>query len=54
MLAQSFVCLGSEDGRTTCPDCVGTRHFKGSIGNVAIYKRALTGAEIREDYETQK
>jgi len=54
MLPQSFLCIGSEDGRTSCPDCIGNRHFKGSISNVAIYNRALTAAEIREDYEALK
>jgi hypothetical protein len=54
MLPESFVCIGSEDGRMTCPECAGNRYFKGQIGNVAIYRRALTAAEIREDFETQK
>jgi hypothetical protein len=51
MLPSSFVTIGSEDGRTTCPDCVGSRYFKGQISGVAIYKRALSADEIREDYE---
>ncbi len=51
MLPSSFVAIGSEDGRTTCPDCAGNRYFKGQISGVAIYKRALSADEIREDYE---
>lgn len=54
MLPRSFVSIGSEDGRTTCPDCLGGRYFKGAVGNVAIYRRALSLEEIREDYEAQK
>ena len=50
MLPESFVAIGSEDGRTTCPDCVAQRYFKGLISDVAIYSRALSAAEIREDY----
>ena len=51
MLPDSFVAIGSEDGRITAPDCIGQRYFKGLIGEVAIYDRALSAAEIREDYE---
>lgn len=49
MLPESFVAIGSEDGRTTCPDCSGQRYFKGCISDVAVYNRALSAAEIRED-----
>ena len=51
MLPGSFLSIGSEDGRTACPDCVGQRYFKGLIGDVAIYDRALSPSEIHEDYE---
>jgi hypothetical protein len=51
MLPDSFVAIGSEDGRTTCPDCLGQRYFKGLISDVAIFNRALSPSEIREDYE---
>lgn len=54
MLPDSLVAIGSEDGRTTCPDCVSNRYFKGQISGVAIYKRALSPAEIREDYAVGK
>jgi hypothetical protein len=47
MLSKSFVTIGSEDGRTTCPDCVANRYFKGLIDEVAIYNRALSAAEIQ-------
>lgn len=46
MLANSFVSIGAEDGRTVCPDCIGQRNFNGLIDEVAIYNRALTAAEI--------
>ncbi|HEX7569215.1 MAG TPA: LamG domain-containing protein [Verrucomicrobiae bacterium] len=54
MLPESFVSFGSEDGRATCPECVNNRYFKGAISQVAIYKRALTAAEINEDYQAGK
>ena len=47
----SFVAIGSEDGRTNYPNCPGQRYFKGLIRDVAIYSRALSVVEIREDYE---
>ena len=50
MLASSFLSIGSEDGRTNCPNCVGTRYFKGLIDEVSIYKRALTDSEIQSIY----
>ncbi len=54
MLPESFVAIGSEDGRTTCPDCGARRYFTGLISSVAIYNRALSDAEIHEDYEAGK
>lgn len=54
MLPESFVAIGSEDGRTTCRDCIGQRYFQGCISQVAIYNRALTLSEIREDFEAGK
>jgi len=50
MQAKSFVAIGSEDGRTVCPNCVGERYFKGLIDEVSIYDRALTAAEIAAIY----
>ncbi len=50
MLADSFVTIGSEDGRTTCGDCIGTRYFKGLIDEPTIYNRALSGGEIAAIY----
>ena len=47
MLADSFMAIGSEDGRTACPDCVASRYFKGLIDEVAIYNRALSATEIQ-------
>ena len=50
MLPDSFIAIGSEDGRMTCPECSSQRYFKGLISDVAIYNRALSAAEIREDF----
>lgn len=50
MLPESFIAIGSEDGRMTCPECDAQRYFKGLISDVAIYNRALSAAEIREDF----
>ena len=47
MLSESFLSIGSEDGRTNCSNCPGTRYFKGLIDEVSIYNRALTEAEIQ-------
>ena len=47
MLPGSFLEIGAEDGRTTCPDCAGNRYFKGLIDEAAIYNRALSAAEIQ-------
>lgn len=47
MLANSFLSFGSEDGRTNCPSCIGTRYFHGLIDEVEIFDRALNAAEIR-------
>ena len=52
MPSEGFLSIGSEDGRTrtACPDCPGTRYFKGLIDEVSIYDRALTHAEIQSIY----
>ena len=50
MLVNSFVSLGSEDGRTICPDCMNNRYFNGQIDEPAIYNRALSAAEILAIY----
>jgi hypothetical protein len=47
MLPKSFLTIGSEDGRTICPECFGNRYFKGLIDQAAIYNRALSPAEIQ-------
>jgi hypothetical protein len=46
MLSDSFLSIGSEDGRTDCPNCIGRRYFIGLIDEVSIYNRALTPEEI--------
>ena len=50
MLANSFVAIGSEDGRTICPDCVSNRYFNGQIDEPSIYNRALSASEILAIY----
>lgn len=46
MLESSFLTIGSEDGRTTCPFCIGTRYFHGLIDEISLYNRALDPNEI--------
>jgi serine/threonine protein kinase len=46
MLPGSFIAIGSEDGRMTCPSCIGQQYFKGLIEEVRIYNRALPADEI--------
>jgi serine/threonine protein kinase len=48
MLPGSFIAIGSDDGRMTCPECVGQQYFKGLIDEVRIYKRALSADEIEQ------
>ena len=50
MLSNSFVTIGSEDGRKNCPNCVNARYFNGLIDEAAIYNRALSAAEIAAIY----
>jgi hypothetical protein len=52
MLANSFVAIGSEDGRTGFPDCIGSRYFNGLIDEVCIYNRALSEDEIATIYNS--
>ncbi len=44
--AGGFLTIGSEDGHTLCPSCVGTRYFHGMIDDVQIFNRALSSAEV--------
>jgi hypothetical protein len=50
MLANSFVAIGSSDGRTACGTCFGVRRFKGMIDEVDYFNRALSATEIAEIY----
>jgi hypothetical protein len=50
MLANSFVAIGSSDGRTTCGTCFGVRRFKGMIDEVDYFNRALSATEIAAIY----
>jgi hypothetical protein len=50
MLANSFVAIGSSDGRTTCGTCFGVRRLKGMIDEVDYFNRALSAAEIAAIY----
>jgi len=45
MLPGSFLSIGSEDGRRCCG---GPRYFHGAIDEVAVYRRALTSAEVMD------
>lgn len=47
MLPDSYLAIGSEDGRTTCNSCIGTRYFMGQMDEVGLYNRALAPEEIR-------
>lgn len=49
MLRKSFLAIGSEDGRTTCPGCIDTRYFGGLIDEVKIFNRALSVEEIKTE-----
>ncbi len=42
----SFLIIGSEDGREHCDNCDGRHYFKGLIDEVAVYDRALSAEEI--------
>jgi Concanavalin A-like lectin/glucanases superfamily/Protein kinase domain len=48
----SFLTFGSEDGRSYCPHCVGTRYFKGLLDEIRIFNRALSAEEIESNYQT--
>src|ERR1039458_325404 len=51
MLANSFVAIGSSDGRTVCSSvCIGTRYFKGLMDEVDFFNRALSASEIAALY----
>jgi hypothetical protein len=50
MFSSSFVTLGSEDGRTKSPSCIGTRYFSGLIDEVDVFNRALSASEIAAIY----
>ncbi|MBU6409401.1 MAG: protein kinase [Verrucomicrobia bacterium] len=50
MLSGGFLSIGSEDGRATRPQCIGTRYFKGAIDDVKIYDLALSPGTIVADY----
>jgi hypothetical protein len=49
MLANSFVAIGSEDGRTAC-GC-GNRNYTGLLDDIRIYNRALSASEIQAIYQ---
>jgi hypothetical protein len=42
----SFLIIGSEDGRAHCDSCDGRHYFKGLIDEVSVYDRALSAEEI--------
>ena len=49
--SDSFVAIGSEDGRTHFSDCIGSRYFTGLIDEVRIYGRALSATEIKNIFD---
>lgn len=51
---ESFVAIGSEDGRLSDPGCVGNRYFRGNIEDVGIFNRALSAREIASIYKAGK
>ncbi len=46
----SFVCIGSEEGRLVCQSCTANRFFKGQIDEAGIYNRALSAPAIAAIY----
>jgi hypothetical protein len=48
-----FLAIGSEDGRTAFPNCIGTRYFNGAIDEARIYNRALSASEIQSIYKAR-
>lgn len=46
MLANSFLTIGAENGRTIWPQFLGPRYFKGLIDEPSVYNRALSASEI--------
>jgi hypothetical protein len=50
MRPDGFLAVGSEDGRTTRPHCIGTRYFNGLIDEVKIFRRALSPDRIKANY----
>jgi hypothetical protein len=54
MDSESFVAIGSEDGRLSDPSLVGTRYFRGHIDDVGIFNRALSASEIAAIYQSSK
>jgi hypothetical protein len=51
MQANSFLSIGSEEGRSVCPSCVSSRYFNGLIDEVEIFNRALSQPEIQAIYD---
>jgi len=46
----SYIAFGSEDGRASSPDCIGSRYFNGLLDEISIYNRALRPCEIEAIY----
>jgi hypothetical protein len=50
MFETSSLAIGSEGGRTSEPDLIGTRYFHGLIDEVGLYNRSLSETEIQAIY----
>ncbi len=52
MLPDSFISIGSEEGRFNCRECLRSRYFNGLLDEIKIYSRALTVDEIQADMDS--
>ncbi len=54
MLPNSFLSIGSEEGRSICRECMHSRYFSGLLDEIKIYSRALTEDEIQTDMNSSQ
>jgi hypothetical protein len=48
--SNGFLSIGSEDGRTECVNCPGTRRFTGDMDEIVVLNYAMTPEEIQVMY----